>query len=474
MSRPPRLWRRPCSSGTGPQGTGARERWRRTCSATWRRSVGGWSRRPVRSGAFSSRRSRNCWSAKAFGSPIPRCTGSRASTAGSAEASARRCGWRSASLASWPRWTSGVWGWCPTPRRGASGWPGRWWSSWPTAATSTCTSRSRRSCPMCWAAWRTPGSGSAGCPAGWSLDNLKAAIDKADRYEPISQRVFEEYARHRGFVIDPDPLPGSPGQAGRGAGGSLCAGTLLPRRGLDRPGARPARGRALVRPDRRDARPRHDPPAAAGRVRERGAGPAPAVRGRALRHAHWGKYKVHPDHHVSFQRALYSVPHAFLGRTVWVRGDTKLVRIYADGTLIKTHPRRPPGARSTDYDDYPKELTSYALRDPQRMIRQAERHGTHLGCVHGRAPLRDRALGQASARPRSSCAWAPSTAGIASIWPAAEPSRSVSSTSTASSPSCSRTSTDSRLPQESRAPQPVIPIQLRFQRPAGSFTHPST
>ncbi len=39
----------------------------------------------------------------------------------------------------------------------------------------------------------------------------------------------------------------------RGAGGSLCAGALLPQRELNRPGARPARDRGLVCPGRRTA-----------------------------------------------------------------------------------------------------------------------------------------------------------------------------------------------------------------------------
>jgi transposase len=34
------------------------------------------------------------------------------------------------------------------------------------------------------------------------IDNLSAAVTKADRYDPIFQRTFEEYAAHRGFVID--------------------------------------------------------------------------------------------------------------------------------------------------------------------------------------------------------------------------------------------------------------------------------
>ena len=34
------------------------------------------------------------------------------------------------------------------------------------------------------------------------LDNLKAAVTKADRYDPVFQRTFAEYARWRGFVVD--------------------------------------------------------------------------------------------------------------------------------------------------------------------------------------------------------------------------------------------------------------------------------
>jgi transposase len=41
-----------------------------------------------------------------------------------------------------------------------------------------------------------------GVPKRVVIDNLKPAIAKADRCDPIFQRTFEEYARHRGFVID--------------------------------------------------------------------------------------------------------------------------------------------------------------------------------------------------------------------------------------------------------------------------------
>jgi len=93
----------------------------------------------------------------------------------------------------------------------------------------------------------------------------------------------------------------------------------------------------------------------------------------------WALCKVHPDHHINFGKALYSVPTRYLRQQVWVRADSRLVRIYADGLLIKTHPRREPGGRATDYDDYPAELTPYALRDPQRIIRQAKTLNSDIG-----------------------------------------------------------------------------------------------
>ncbi|MCH7531285.1 MAG: hypothetical protein IIB36_05895 [Gemmatimonadetes bacterium] len=89
--------------------------------------------------------------------------------------------------------------------------------------------------------------------------------------------------------------------------------------------------------------------------------------------------KVHPDHHINFGKALYSVPTRYIRQQVWVRADTGLVHIYDGGSLIKTHPRQDPGGRSTDYNDYPAELTPYALRDPQRIIRQAMALSSDIG-----------------------------------------------------------------------------------------------
>jgi len=93
----------------------------------------------------------------------------------------------------------------------------------------------------------------------------------------------------------------------------------------------------------------------------------------------WSECKVHPDHHIHFAKAFYSVPHPYLRETVTVRGDSRLVRIYHGGRQIKLHARQPPGGRSTDYDDYPQEKAVYAMRDPDHCIRQAQEKGPGVG-----------------------------------------------------------------------------------------------
>ena len=82
---------------------------------------------------------------------------------------------------------------------------------------------------------------------------------------------------------------------------------------------------------------------------------------------HWRTAKVHPDHHVAGQYALYSVPASVCppGQKVEIRLDSKLVRIYHRGKLIKIHQRQPRGGRATDPGDYPAELSAYTTKAPE-------------------------------------------------------------------------------------------------------------
>jgi hypothetical protein len=57
---------------------------------------------------------------------------------------------------------------------------------------------------------------------------------------------------------------------------------------------------------------------------------------------------VHRDGHVAVERAFYSVPPEYLARPVWVRWDSRLVRIFNERMeSIAVHVRHEPGRFST-------------------------------------------------------------------------------------------------------------------------------
>ncbi len=211
------------------------------------------------------------------------------------------------------------------------------------------------------------------------LDNMRAAVTRADRYDPVFQRTFEEYSQHRDFVIDPAP-PATPTgkptveRAVPYVRDNFFAGEDW--RDRDHVQREAVRWCLEVAGTRRHGTTGKRPlavfediekPALKPLVKERFDTPA------------WGEHKVHCDHHIHFQKALYSIPTRYLHKQVDVRGDRAIVRVYYRGKLIKTHPKQPAGGRHTDYDDYPQEKRAYAMRDPKRLINQAQSRGTNIG-----------------------------------------------------------------------------------------------
>jgi len=91
------------------------------------------------------------------------------------------------------------------------------------------------------------------------------------------------------------------------------------------------------------------------------------------------RVKVHRDYHVEVAKALYSVPEQYLGQYLDARADSELVKLYSAGKLAKTHPRQPPGGRSTDREDLPEHKAGYALRDLSRLIAACALHGENVG-----------------------------------------------------------------------------------------------
>jgi hypothetical protein len=89
--------------------------------------------------------------------------------------------------------------------------------------------------------------------------------------------------------------------------------------------------------------------------------------------------KVHPDHHIQVARALYSVPTLYRYKKVRARADKTTVKIYLGTELIKVHPRKLAGGRSTDTNDYPVGKAAYALRSVEQLVVKAKEKGAHVG-----------------------------------------------------------------------------------------------
>jgi hypothetical protein len=304
------------------------------------------------------------------------------------------------------------------------------------------------------------------------LDNLKAAITRPDRYDPLFSRTFEEYARYRGFIIDPAPPRMPTGKPHVERSVPYVRDNFF--RGEDWRGLAHLQQQAPLwclhtAGTRIHGTTRQRPLAVFENVERARLQPLTAERFDPPR---WAECKVHPDHHINFEKALYSAPTRFVGKTVSVRADSKLVRLYADGVLVKTHPLQPPGKRSTDYDDYPVELSSYALRDPNRLIHQAKQLGPQMGrfmteLLSGELPWAKLRQGQKLLRLAQKY-------GTPRLEAACRRALAFQVLNVRSVETIVREDLDHlELPSHGRKHDArVVSIQTRFQRPASSFHHP--
>lgn len=179
-------------------------------------------------------------------------------------------------------------------------------------------------------------------------DNLTPVVTRADRYTPGINRVFLEYAQYRGFVVDP-AVPAHPT-------GKPKVERSIPYtredffRGESFHDLADMQTRALVwsrdvAGTRLHGTTRQVPRIVFETVEQPTLLPlAPEPFDRPT----WARATVHPDHHLQFRHALYSVPTRYIGHRVEVRGDSRLVRIYLHRELIKVHAPQPPGGRATD------------------------------------------------------------------------------------------------------------------------------
>lgn len=226
------------------------------------------------------------------------------------------------------------------------------------------------------------------CEAAWAFfggvfhvlipDNTKAIIVGADPLAPRITPAFLEYAQARDFHIDAARSRHAQDKARVERSvptvrDDCFGGEVL----LDLDAAR-ERARVWCLEEyglRRHSRTQQPPRVHFDRDEHPRLRPAPTA---PYDIPQWSTPKVARDQLAQVARALYSIPHAHVGRRLTARADSQLVRFYDRGGLVKTHPRQPPGGRAIDPHDYPVERSVYALRNVQALQAQADAHGPSI------------------------------------------------------------------------------------------------
>ncbi|MEZ6035628.1 MAG: Mu transposase C-terminal domain-containing protein [Planctomycetaceae bacterium] len=86
---------------------------------------------------------------------------------------------------------------------------------------------------------------------------------------------------------------------------------------------------------------------------------------------HEAKRAVSRDGHLEVDKAFYSAPAEYIGRRVWVRWDTRLVRVFNDQwRQIALHSKVEPGRFRTDSSHIPAEKVSAVERGTNAILRQ--------------------------------------------------------------------------------------------------------
>ncbi|MFI5454500.1 MAG: IS21 family transposase [Isosphaerales bacterium] len=220
-----------------------------------------------------------------------------------------------------------------------------------------------------------------GVPRRMVLDNLRAAVKKADWFEPELNPKVRAFAAHYCTVF----LPARPyrptykGKVERGVGyvqDNALKGRTFD--GLESQNQFLLEWERTVADTRLHGTTRHQVGTRFLEVERPALLPLPPGR---FPFFHEGRRIVHRDGHVEVQRAYYSVPPEYLARGVWVRWDARMVRVYSDKmALIISHPKQEPGRFSTLGQHIASEKISGIERGAAWLLDRVRRIGPRSVC----------------------------------------------------------------------------------------------
>jgi transposase len=237
-----------------------------------------------------------------------------------------------------------------------------------------------------------------GVPQTLVIDNLRAAVSRTDWFEPDLNPKVQDFCQHYGTVILPT-RPAMPHHKGKiEAGVKYVQNNGLQGRRFQ---SLTAENLFLGDWERTIADTRIH-----GTIRQQVAQVFLQREQLALRPLpgslfpvfEEGQRTVHRDGYIELRRAYYSVPPEYVGRTVWVRWEPRLVRVFNQRReSIALHARVEPGQFATDQHHVRSPYRHRIQQSLEYLLDRARLLGPHTGSwaeamIQHRGPLGVRVL----------------------------------------------------------------------------------
>jgi transposase len=219
-----------------------------------------------------------------------------------------------------------------------------------------------------------------GRPQALVIDNLKAAVTTADWYDPELNPKLRAFADHYGVAILPTRprTPRHKGKVERGVGYVQC--NALRGRTFESLAAQNQflwHWETSVADCRIHGTTRRQVGLVFREIERPALRSLPPERFPLFQEA---QRTVHRDGHVAVERSYYSVPVEYLARTVWVRWDSRLVRIFNHRLeQVAVHAKQVPGKFSTHGAHIATEKINGVERGAAWLLMKAGGIGPHAG-----------------------------------------------------------------------------------------------
>jgi transposase len=211
------------------------------------------------------------------------------------------------------------------------------------------------------------------------VDNLKAAVLEPDWFDPNLNPKMADFARHYGTVVVPTQ-PARPEHKGKiEAGVKYAQNNALRGRTFASLGEQ---NLFLADWERRvaDTRIHGTVRQQVGAMFERERPALLPLPGSLFPSFTEARRKVHRDGHVEFDKAYYSVPPEYLGHEVWVRGESRIVRLLNHRQeVIALHARAEAGRFATTDAHIHAHKRSGVERGAQYWLERCRLIGPHTG-----------------------------------------------------------------------------------------------